>query len=81
MRVGISLWRGLRSHEDIGLGSEVNRLVGELVGQDLPTVDFAHGDLTAGQQSPEQHGCGLGRGQDCLGFDPALELLMQPLGA
>src|SRR6516162_8071655 len=78
MCVGIWLWRGLRSHEDIGLGGKINRLVGELLGQGLPAVDFAHCDLTAGEQSPEQHGCGLSRREDCLGLDPALELLMQP---
>src|SRR6266850_4684993 len=44
------VWRGLRLDEDIGSGSEVNRLVSELVGQGLPSVDFAHGDLTGGQQ-------------------------------
>ena len=29
--------------------------------------------------SPEQHRCGLGRGQHRLGLDPAFELLMEPL--
>jgi len=46
-------------NEDKGSGSEVNRLVGELVCQRLPSVDFAQGDLPSGEQRPEQHGCGL----------------------
>ena len=71
-------WRSLRFNEDIGSGREVNRLVGELACQRLPSVDFAHGDLTSGEQRPEQHGCSLGRGQHGLGFDPAFELLVQP---
>jgi hypothetical protein len=62
-------------NEDIGSGSEVNRLVSELVFQRMPSVNFAHGDLTSGEQRPEQHGCGLGRGQQCLGLDPTFELL------
>ncbi|HME71856.1 MAG TPA: hypothetical protein VKM54_18595, partial [Myxococcota bacterium] len=41
--VGID-WRGLRSGEDTGSGSKVNRLIGEFLGQGLPAVDFAHGD-------------------------------------
>ena len=41
------VWRGLRLDEDIGSGSEVNRLVSELLGESLPSVDFAHGDLTS----------------------------------
>ena len=68
----------LRLHEDIRSGREVNRVVGELVCQRLPSVDFAHGDLTSGKQCPEQHGCGLGRRQHCLGLDPAFELLVEP---
>src|SRR6516162_310029 len=67
--------------EDIGSGSEVNRLVSEFLGEGLPPVDFAHGDLTRGEQCPEQHRCGLGRRQHGLGFDPALELFMEPLMA
>src|ERR1700757_2639040 len=72
------VWRGLRFDEDMGSGSEVNRLVSELAGQGLPSVDFAHGDLTGGKQRPEQHRRGLGRGQHRLGFDPALELFVEP---
>ena len=64
--------------EDIGSGSEVNRLVSEFLGEGLPPVDFAHGDVTRGEQCPEQHGCGLGRRQHGLGFNPALELFMEP---
>src|SRR5215831_4224460 len=45
--------RSLRLHEDIRSGREVNRVVGELVCQRLPSVDFAHGDLTSGKQCPE----------------------------
>ena len=75
--VGID-WRGLRSGKDTGSGSKVNRLIGEFLGQDLPAVDFAHGDLTRGEQCPEQHRCGLGGRQHRLGLDPALELFMEP---
>jgi hypothetical protein len=64
--------------EDIGSSSEVNWLVSELLGESLPSVDFAHCDLTGREQRPKQHGCGLGRGQHRLGFDPTLELLMEP---
>jgi Protein of unknown function (DUF1153) len=39
-------WRGLRLDEDTWLGSKVNRLIGEFVGQALPSVHFAHRDLT-----------------------------------
>jgi hypothetical protein len=71
-------WPGLRLDEDIGSSSEVNRLGGEFLGQGLPSVDFAHDDLTSGEQCPEQHGCGLGGGQHRLGLDAALEVLMEP---
>jgi hypothetical protein len=33
---------------------------GEFLGERVPSVDFAHGDLTRGEQCPEQHRCGLG---------------------
>src|SRR6516165_7046553 len=46
--------------------------------QCLPSVDFAHGDLTCGEQCPEQHGGGLGGRQNRLCLDAALELLMEP---
>ena len=39
-------WRGLRSDEDTSSGSKVNRLLGEFLGQALPSVHFAHSDLT-----------------------------------
>jgi len=39
-------WRGLRSDEDRWSGSKVNRVVGEFLGQALPSVHFAHSDLT-----------------------------------
>ena len=39
-------WRGLRLDEDTWSGSKVNRLIGEFLGQALPSVDFAHSDLT-----------------------------------
>jgi hypothetical protein len=39
-------WRGLRLEEDTWSGSKVNRLIGEFVGQALPSVHFAHRDLT-----------------------------------
>ena len=39
-------WRGLRSDEDTWSGSKVNRVIGEFLGQALPSVHFAHSDLT-----------------------------------
>src|SRR5215471_10286990 len=72
------VWRGLRFDEDIGSGSEVNRLVSRSIYQGLPSVDFAHRNLTSGEQRREQHGRGLGRGQHRLGLDPAFELLVEP---
>jgi hypothetical protein len=45
--------------------------------QTRPTIDFAHGDLTAGKQGPEQHACRLGARQQALRLDPPLELLVQ----
>ena len=39
-------WRGLRSAEDTWSGSKVNRLIGEFLGQAVPSVHFAHSDLT-----------------------------------
>ena len=39
-------WRSLRLNEDRWSGSKVNRLIGEFVGQAVPSVHFAHGDLT-----------------------------------
>ena len=51
-------------------------MIGRLLGEGLPSVDLAHDDLSGGEQRPEQHGGGVGAGQDGLGLDPALELLM-----
>src|SRR6202040_1740119 len=39
-------WHGLRLDEDTWSGSKVNRVIGEFLGQALPSVDFAHSDLT-----------------------------------
>jgi hypothetical protein len=39
-------WRGPRLDEDTWSGSKVNRLIGEFLGQALPSVDFTHRDLT-----------------------------------
>jgi hypothetical protein len=45
--------------------------------QGWPTVYFAHRNLAAGEQGPEQHASGLGAGQQALRLDPPLELLVQ----
>jgi hypothetical protein len=42
--------------EGNGSGGEVNDRVCRLGGQRLPAVDFAHGDLSGGEQRPEEHG-------------------------
>jgi hypothetical protein len=39
-------WRDLRQYEVIRSSGEVNRLIDELDGQGLPSIDFAHVDLT-----------------------------------
>jgi hypothetical protein len=39
-------WRGFRLDEDTWSGSKVNRLIGEFLGQAMPSVHFAHRDLT-----------------------------------
>ena len=39
-------WRGFRLDEDTWSGSKVNRLIGEFLGEALPSVHFAHRDLT-----------------------------------
>jgi len=39
-------WHGLRLGEDTWSGSKVNRLIDEFLGEALPSIDFAHGDLT-----------------------------------
>src|SRR4029453_6201462 len=71
--------RRLRRDDGIGSGGEVNRARGWWLAEALPTVDLAHGDLARGEQCPEQHRGGLGRGQHGLRLDAALELLVQPL--
>ena len=48
-------WLGLRSDEDTWSGSEVNRLISEVLVEGFPAVDFSHGDLTRGEQRSEQH--------------------------
>src|SRR5918998_1334944 len=60
-----------------GSGGEVK--IGGRAVEGLPAVDPAHGDLTGGQERPEQHGCGLGAGEQALGLDPALVFLVQTL--
>ncbi len=45
----------------------------------LPAVDLAHADLPGGEQGPEQHGHGLGAGQDGLRLDASAELLVEAL--
>ena|SRR5690242_6212213 len=39
-------WRSLRLDKDTWSGSKVNRRIGEFVGQAVPSVHFAHRDLT-----------------------------------
>jgi hypothetical protein len=39
-------WRDLRHNEVIWSSGEVNRLIDELGSQGLPSIDFAHIDLT-----------------------------------
>ena len=59
--------------------SEVNDLIGRLLGEALPTVHFAHCDLARSQQSPEQHRGSFRGRQHGLRLDPSLELFMQSL--
>jgi len=47
----------LRRVEGSWSGGEVNRLMGGF-GEGLLSVDLAHGDLSRGEQRPEQHGGG-----------------------
>jgi hypothetical protein len=44
-----------------------------------PAVDPAQGDLARGEQRPQQHRGSLGTGQQALGLDPTLELLVETL--
>jgi hypothetical protein len=62
--------RDLRTFDDSWSGGEINRLVGDLAGQGMLTVD---------KQCPEQHGGGVSGWQDGLGFDASLELLVEAL--
>src|SRR5450631_1259113 len=73
----IWLLRILPEHESIVSGDKVNRLIDGFCGEGLPTIDFAHVDLSRGQQRPEQHRSGVGRRQNGLSFDPSLEFFVQ----
>jgi hypothetical protein len=54
---------GISWPEVIWSCGEVKRLLGRSDVKALPSVNFAHGDLTASEQGPEQHAVGLGAGQ------------------
>src|SRR6202020_88932 len=56
--VGID-WRVFVRHEAIRSCGEVNDLIVWFLGEGLPSVDLAHGDLSSGEQRPEQPGGGL----------------------
>ena len=71
--ISSALWFSLRNEPS----SDSPGLDG--LGDGLPSVDLAHGDLAGGEQSPEQHGHGLGAGQHGLGLDAPAEFLVQPL--
>ncbi len=64
-------------HRVIHSCSEVKERVGRSLLEALPAIDPSHGDLARGDQGPEQHRGGLGRGQSALGLDAPSELLMQ----
>ena len=74
--VGIG-WRVFGRHEANRSCGEVNDLIVWFLGEGLPSVDLAHCDLTRGEERLEQHGGGLGAGQDSLGLYPALEVFVQ----
>src|ERR1700680_2798892 len=57
---------------------EISRLIDGLCGEGLPAIDLAHVDLSGSKQRPEQHGRGVGGRQHGLGFDPPLELFVEP---
>src|SRR5271155_4720385 len=76
--VGIG-WRVFGRHEANRSCGEVNDLIVWFLGEGVPSVDLAHGDLTRGEERPEQHGGGFGAGQDSLGLYPALEFFVQSL--
>jgi hypothetical protein len=68
--------RILREFEDIVSDGEVNCQCNRLFGDCFPSIDFAHADLTGGEQSPEQHRSSVGGRQHGLGLDPPLELFV-----
>jgi hypothetical protein len=74
-------WRSgdLQRGDVIASRSKVNALNGWLLGECLPTVNLAHGDLTGCQECPEQHRRRLRRRQHGLRLDTAFELLVQSL--
>ena len=74
-----SVWRIPGQHEVIVSGGKVNWLIGGFCGERIPAIHLAHADLSRGEQRPEHHRGGVGRRQYSLSFDPALELLVQPL--
>src|ERR1700752_4816347 len=69
--------RNLRETNYSILYGEFNWLIDGLCGEGLPAIDLSHDDLSRRQQRPEQHGRGVGRWQDGLGFDASFELLVQ----
>ena len=77
--VGIGFGAFSGYHESIVSGGKVNWLIVGFGGERLPTIDLAHVDLSRGKQGPEHHRGSVGRRQHGLRFDPALELLVQPL--
>jgi hypothetical protein len=72
-------WRSgdLQRGDVIGSRSKVNALNSRLLGECLPSVYLAHGDLTGCQECPEQHRRRLRRWQHGLRLDAAFELLVQ----
>jgi hypothetical protein len=44
-------------------GGQVNCLIDRFGCERLPTIDLTHVGLSRGKQSPNQHGCGVGRWQ------------------
>jgi len=60
MCVGICFGAGLRLREGNGSSGEVNGQIGRLHREGFPAIDFAHADLSGGDQRPEHHGGGFG---------------------
>ena len=56
--------RALRRGEVARSRFEIDRAIGEGRAERLPAVELAHRDWPGGRQRPEQHGRGLGLGQD-----------------